>query len=144
MADLNADNYKNVFVDQPKVMARATDYGPKLRLNYDHLLLAGSNQDDWVICGRLQKGVKIQPETIVYHDALGASTDLRIAVRGIASGDVTELYAEEDTSSAGTVGGGGDIDVFPLLLTEDCLLVLELTNADATGDIKAHFYYTET
>lgn len=144
MADFNGVNYALAYVTQPKNPPQSNLVRGSIMTTNDTFEAAGEAIGSVILIGRVQKGTVILPESIVTHDALGASSTLEIKTRGVVSPFTqVSIYAAEDTSSAGTVGGTGDIDDFPFTVAEDSDLILLTAGGTVTGTIKSDIRFAE-
>ena len=145
MADVNGVNYQKAFVDLPRDFVDSGLYRGKFRVLEDTYEATALPDGDDIRVGRLVKGNVIHYESIIFHDAMGASTTLALKLRDRTDAATeTVLYAAEDSSSAGNVGGtGGITSVFPYTLLQDADVIVALVGADATGTIKTEVRYSE-
>ncbi len=144
MADVYTTEYQGAHIDQPRNPPSASIYRGDVKQVQGTYEAASAAIGTDILVVQLSKGDVILPETIVTHDALGASTTVAIEVRDrTPTATETELYAAEATSSAGTVGGDGDIAIFPHTLTEDGDVILKIAGGTATGTIKVDVRFVD-
>lgn len=145
MALVNGITFQKAYVDQPREFVAAGAYRGELKVMDDEYEAVALPDGDDIRVGRLTKGNVIHYESIIFHDAMGASTTLALKLRDRTDAATeTVLYAAEDSSSAGNVGGtGGITSVFPFTLLEDAEVIVALVGADATGTIKTEIRYAD-
>lgn len=148
MADVNGVNYDKAFVAQPREQVSATEYGAKIRRVRDRYEASSLASGDDIRVGRISKGSQIVGGSI-YHDALGASTTLQVAIRGLKSGTEILLGSTGSTSSAGRIdllsvilASGGNF-VTPEA-TEESDIIVKMGGAAGTGTIAADLLVAET
>ncbi len=135
MADFNGVNYALSYVTKPLNPPDAAQITGKARYLSDSFLLAANADGSKFLVGRVQKGVLIHYESVIFHAALGASTTLALVIRNRETAVEQDLYAAEDSSAQGTVGGSGDEIAWPHLVDGDSDLLVELVGAAGTGQI---------
>ena len=128
----NSPNHQNI-IDSPQ-------YGGRVRWMHDSYEAAAVAKGSSIVMGqKVPKGAYILPISKVYHDALGANSAIAIGTSELGA----DLSASEDTTAAGTVEIGNDVDSFGAALSSDSNIWVTASGTGAlTGTLRLDLYYS--
>jgi len=138
MADYYGVNYTKFNTPTPANKVNGSEYGSGVKWIHDSYEAAGVVKGSSIYIGKVPQGVFILPESRIYHDALGGSSELAVgtAVAGV------ELSAAEDTSAAGDIQLGGDVDSFGTATTAETDIIVTVSGSGAiTGTLRLSLCY---
>jgi len=146
MADVYGTNYNalvNSQIEGSDQLDRVYHKG-QVHFLYDTYEAAAAAIGTVIHLGPLPKGAVVLPGSRIVHDALGASSTIKVGDNDSADEDDDRYAAAESTAAAGDIvlGQGGVIDNMPYKTSEECALVLTTAGAAITGTIKAFIAFT--
>ena len=138
MADVNGVNYQLQYVDVPSVKVDTAVNGAAIRTITDTYTAASDVLGTDVLVGKLKAGEYIQPESLLYNAALGASTTLSLAIRAVSDATITVIIDPIATTSEGIITpDAADVATLPEAVTEDHDIIVRIAGGTATGVIKS-------
>lgn len=114
--------------------------GADMAVFFDQYEAAALPAGDNVIMFRVRKDARIV-DWQLYHDAMGASTTLALALRNVATGVETVIDAATASTSAGT--REPSIDEWPVTVGAESFVVVKLAGGAGTGTIKLRMYVAD-
>ncbi len=144
MADFFAVNATLNFNTTPSENTPSYDQHGVVRVINDTYEATGEAIGSDIIIGRVYTDERIQVDTTIYHDALGASSTLSLLLRTLDTAQTeTVLIAATATSSAGIISVPiGNIDDFPAAVSTTSELILKSAGGTITGTIKSNIRTT--
>jgi len=117
----------------------AAENGSPVRFMHDSYEAAGVVKGSTIkMGGVIPKGAIIDPDSKLYHDALGSNSALAVGTAALG----VELSASEATTSAGTLELGADVDSFGTPLTADSEIYVSVSGTGAiTGTLRLALKY---
>lgn len=143
MADVYGTTATGILNATAPAAVLGASYGGSVGVLNDTYEAAAAAAGTDVIVGKLRAGSIIQPDSVIFCDAMGASTTLGLSVRNVDdSTDETVIYAAQDSSSAAVLGPvAADIATVGVKLASDSYVIVKIAGGAATGTIKTFVRY---